>query len=36
MEIVTNFNPNAQLIAKINQEINKCKNALNDLCTNLL
>ena len=36
IEIVTNLNPNAQSIAKINQEINKCQNALNDLCQNLL
>ena len=35
IEIVTNLNPNAQSIAKINQEINKCQNALNDLCQNL-
>jgi hypothetical protein len=35
IEIVTNLNPNAQLIATINQEINKCENSLNDLCENL-
>ena len=35
IEIITNLNPNAQTIAKINQEINKCQNALNDLCENL-
>ena len=36
IELITNMNPNAQLIAKINQEINKCENALNDLCENIL
>jgi hypothetical protein len=35
IEIITNLNPNAQYIAKINQEINKCQNALNDLCESL-
>jgi hypothetical protein len=35
IEIVTNLNPNAQLIATINQEINKCENSLNDLCEKL-
>lgn len=36
IEIITNLNPNTQSIAKINQEINKCQNALNDLCRNIL
>ena len=36
IEIVTNLHPNTQSIAKINQEINKCQNALNDLCQNIL
>jgi len=35
IEIVTNLNPNTQTNAKINQEINKCQNALNDLCESL-
>jgi len=35
IEIITNLNPNSQSIAKINQEINKCQNALNDLCESL-
>ena len=35
IEIITNLNPNTQYIAKINQEINKCQNALNDLCQSL-
>ena len=29
------FSPNTKIIAKINQEINKCQNTLNDLCKNL-
>ena len=36
IEEITNINPSTQLISKINQEINKCHNALNDLCENLL
>lgn len=36
IEIVTNLHPNTQSIAQINQEINKCQNALNDLCQNIL
>lgn len=36
VEIITNLNPNSQLIAEINQKINKCQNALNDLCNNIL
>ena len=35
IENITNLQPNTQLIAKINQEINKCQNALNDLCKNI-
>ena len=35
IEIVTSLNPDTQSIAKINQEINKCQNALNDLCESL-
>ena len=35
IEILTNLHPNTQLIAKINQEINNCQNALNDLCQNI-
>lgn len=35
IEIVTNLNPNTQSVAKINQEINKCQNSLNDLCKSL-
>ena len=36
IEIIVKLNPNALSIAKINQEINKCQNALNDLCESLL
>jgi hypothetical protein len=36
IEIILKLNPNALLFAKINQEINKCQNALNDLCESLL
>jgi len=36
IKIVTNLNPDTQSIAKINQNINKCQNALNDLCESLL
>ena len=36
IEVITNIHPNTQLLAKINQEINKCQNALNDLCENIL
>ena len=32
---ITKLNPNSKTIAKINQEINKCQNTLNDLCKNL-
>lgn len=35
IEIITNLNPNSQLFAKINQKINICKNALNDLCESI-
>ena len=35
IENVINLNPNTLSIAKINQEINKCQNALNDLCESL-
>ena len=35
IENITNSQPNTQIIAKINQEINKCQNALNDLCENI-
>ena len=35
MEKVINLSPNALSIAKINQEINKSQNALNDLCESL-
>ena len=34
-EMITKSNPNSQLIAKQNQEINKCENALDDLCNSL-
>ena len=36
IETLTNLHPNTQSIAKINQEINNCQNALNDLCQNIL
>ena len=36
IEEIANRHPNAQLFAKISQEINKCQNALNDLCENIL
>ena len=36
IEIVLKLSPNSLSIAKINQEINKCQNALNDLCESLL
>ena len=36
IEVITNMHPNTHLLAKINQDINKCKNALNDLCENIL
>ncbi len=32
MEIITNNHPNSQIIAEKNQKINKCQNALEDLC----
>ena len=32
MEIITNINPDIQLIAKKNQNINKCQNSPDDLC----
>ena len=32
MKKVSNSNPNTQLIAKINQDINKCQRAFDDLC----
>lgn len=35
MEKVINLSPNALSNANINQEINKCQNALNDLCKSL-
>ena len=35
IEIITNLQPDTKYIAKINQEINKCQNALNDLCLSL-
>ena len=36
IEEITNIHPNAQLFAKISQEINKYQNAQNDLCENIL
>ena len=36
IEIITNLHPNSQSFAKINQKINKCQNALNDLCESIL
>lgn len=36
IEIISSKHPNTQLISKINQEINKCQNALDDLCKSLL
>ena len=36
IEIITNLNPNSQSLVKINQKINKCKKALNDLCESIL
>ena len=36
IEIITNLQPDTKYIAKINQEINKCQNALNDLCLSLI
>ena len=36
IEIITNLHPNTESFAKINQKINKCENALNDLCENIL
>jgi hypothetical protein len=36
IENITNLHPNTLSIAKINQEINKCQNSLNDLCQNIL
>jgi len=35
IEMITKSNPNCLLIAKRNQEINKCENALDDLCNSL-
>jgi hypothetical protein len=32
---ISSKNPNSQLIANINQNINDCRNALKDLCLNL-
>jgi hypothetical protein len=32
IEIITNNHPNSQLIAEKNQKINKCQNALDELC----
>lgn len=36
IEKITNINPNTQLIAQINQNINKCQNALDDLCKSII
>jgi hypothetical protein len=36
IKIMIQMKPDAYLIAKINQEINKCQNALDDLCKGLL
>ena len=36
IKIITNLYPNTKSFAKINQKINKCQNALNDLCESLL
>jgi uroporphyrinogen-III decarboxylase len=36
IEIITNLHPNTKSFAKINQNINKCQNALKDLCENIL
>ena len=35
IEKVSSKNPNSQLIAKRNQAINTCQNALKDLCASL-
>ena len=35
MEKVSNSNPDTQLIAKINQDINKCQRAFDDLCNGI-
>ena len=35
IEKISKSNPNLELIAKINQENNKCEKALEDLCNNL-
>ena len=32
IQTVSNSNPNTQLIAKINQDVNKCQRAFDDLC----
>lgn len=32
MEFIINNHPNSQIIAETNQKINKCQNALEDLC----
>ena len=36
IETITNLNPSTKSFAKINQKINNCQNALNDLCENIL
>ena len=36
MKMVNDSNPNSLLIAKKNQIINHCKNALKDLCSSLI
>ena len=35
IETIIKSHPNSKLIAKKNQEINKCENALEDLCKSL-
>ena len=36
IEIIRKLHPNSHSFAKINQKVNKCQNALNDLCKNIL
>ena len=36
IEVIIKKRPNIKIISKINQEINKCQNSLNDLCKSLL
>ena len=36
IEIISKSHPNSELIAKINQENNKCEKALEDLCKGLI